>query len=142
LTVINVVSRFVQPDRNGQEHSYTCVYDVERSGDIETAGLPCTDMSSAHLGRQFHEGKTAAVFICHAKQHIKKKTKLVILENVWDCHTQLKTLINSLRLVAVFVAHCDTPASSAGPVLANDSAAVWQVLSHTHHLLGLQRPRS
>ena len=54
--------------------------DATASG-LETAGLPCTDSSKAGL-KQFEEGPTFGVFACHAKRHIQKGTKVILLENV------------------------------------------------------------
>ena len=51
--------------------------------DFETAGLPCTDSSRAG-NRQFENGPTAGVFVCHGKRHIELATPLILLENVQE----------------------------------------------------------
>ena len=50
------------------------------SSQLEVAGLPCWDMSAAGK-RQREAGRTAPVFLAHAKQHIEKQTPLIIIEN-------------------------------------------------------------
>ena len=47
---------------------------------LEVAGLPCWDMSAAGK-RKREAGRTAPVFLAHAKQHIEKETALIIIEN-------------------------------------------------------------
>ena len=51
------------------------------ASDLETGGLPCWDQSRAGL-RQYSEGRTNTVFMCHAKRHKEQRTPLIILENV------------------------------------------------------------
>ena len=59
------------------------LFNDENKSDFDFSGLPCPDMSSAGL-RLAEEGATAPVFITHAKYHIDKGTKLLIIENVTD----------------------------------------------------------
>ena len=47
--------------------------------DIDVSGLPCWDNSPSGKKR-YEEGATNAVFICHAKLHVEKGTKIVIVE--------------------------------------------------------------
>ena len=56
-----------------------------------TAGLPCPDQSRAGL-RRYEEGPTAPVFICHAKRHVEKRTPMILLENVQDRLTNIRSL--------------------------------------------------
>ena len=68
------------------QHCYThgklCpLFTEDTASDLETAGLPCTDSSKAGL-QQFEEGPTFGVFACHAKRHIQKGTRVILLENV------------------------------------------------------------
>lgn len=73
-------------DLVSHQHCYThnrlCpLFSESARSDIETAGLPCTDQSMA--GKRLREqGPTSTVFMCHAKRHIEKETKLIIIENV------------------------------------------------------------
>ena len=52
-----------------------------KSTDMDISGLPCPDMSKAGL-QKFENGPTSIVFVAHAKMHIQKGTKLLIIENV------------------------------------------------------------
>jgi len=57
--------------------------------DLDISGLPCPDHSPAGL-RMHEQGKTSAVFACHAKLHCALQTPLLIIENVPDgvpCHS-------------------------------------------------------
>ena len=51
--------------------------------DLDVSGLPCPDMSRAGIGLK-EEGPTSPVFGSHAKMHIEKKTRMIVLENVPD----------------------------------------------------------
>ena len=75
------------------QHCFTCNTECPIEGnaaatDFEVAGLPCVDQSKC--GHQkFENGRTAKVFMAHAKLHAHKCTPLIILENVqekitWD----------------------------------------------------------
>ena len=64
-------------------NDYCDLFSEEMECDYDMSGLPCPDMSSAGAGR-LEEGKTAPVFIAHAKYHIQKQTKMLIVENVTD----------------------------------------------------------
>ncbi|CAJ1404524.1 unnamed protein product [Effrenium voratum] len=48
--------------------------------DFEVAGLPCWDMSLAGKRLQ-EEGRTAGAFLAHAKRHVEKETRLIVVEN-------------------------------------------------------------
>lgn len=48
--------------------------------DLDVSGLPCPDMSRAGIGLR-EEGPTSPVFGSHAKMHIEKKTRMIVLEN-------------------------------------------------------------
>ena len=68
-----------------KQHCYThgknCpLFGEGTSATLEVAGLPCWDMSAA--GKRLKEhGRTATVFICHAKRHVEKRTPLIVIEN-------------------------------------------------------------
>ena len=67
------------------QHCYThgqdCpLFDASARADLEVAGLPCPDMSRQGLGRK-EEGPTVGAFLSHAKRHVEKQTKLIIVEN-------------------------------------------------------------
>jgi hypothetical protein len=51
---------------------------------MDMSGLPCIDQSKGGAQAK-REGKTGPIFMTHAKYHIKRKTKLLIIENVRDC---------------------------------------------------------
>ena len=51
--------------------------------DFEVAGLPCWDMSLAGKRLQ-EEGRTAGAFLAHAKRHVEKETRLIVVENTKD----------------------------------------------------------
>lgn len=48
--------------------------------DLETAGLPCPDMSFAGK-RQQENGKTVGAFLTHAKRHVELQTPIIAVEN-------------------------------------------------------------
>ena len=67
-------------------HKRECLLFPEHQGeksDLETAGLPCWDMSLA--GKRLQEnGRTVGTFLCHAKRHIELMTPIIIVENTKD----------------------------------------------------------
>ena len=72
-----------------EQHCYThgqlCpLFGTGTDSDLEVAGLPCTDQSSCG-SQTYEEGDTMVVFICHAKRHVSKKTKMIVIENVQAC---------------------------------------------------------
>ena len=53
------------------------------NSDMDTSGLPCQDQSI--VGKQlFEDGPTIVVFIAHAKYHIERKTRILVIENVTE----------------------------------------------------------
>lgn len=78
-------------DLVSHNHCYThngqCpLFEKRKTGQLETAGLPCIDQSKAG-NRLFEEGPTSTVFAAHAKRHIELETWAILLENVQAGHT-------------------------------------------------------
>ena len=62
-------------------HNAFCdLFGPSAQADLEVAGLPCWDMSLS--GKRLQEkGRTAGVFLCHAKRQVEKQTPLILIEN-------------------------------------------------------------
>ena len=68
-------------ENNGLEINLRAAF---QGSDIETAGLPCWDMSYAGQRRQ-EDGRTVGAFLTHAKRHVELQTPIVIVENTKAC---------------------------------------------------------
>ena len=92
-------------DLLSHQHCYThnryCpIFGPEANSDFETAGLPCVDMSRA--GKRLKEnGRTASVFITHAKRHCEKRTPVILLENA-----QARCLSKNIYNIRLSMVHC------------------------------------
>lgn len=64
-------------------HGTYCQNGVARV-DVDFSGLPCQDMNTANVNRQFFEGPNGTCYIVWARRHRIQRTPLLILENVRD----------------------------------------------------------
>ena len=88
-------------------HNRECLLFPQHSGeksDIETAGLPCWDMSLA--GKRLQEnGRTVGTFLCHAKRHIELMTPNIILENTKDRAIGTNQCLINFSICSMFFMH-------------------------------------